>query len=155
MHAGIYYKPGSDRARLCRPGLFKMFDFCRENGVHFEKCGKLIIATDSSEIPRLKDLMARGIENGVPDLRFIESGREIREIEPAAAGVAAIHSPHTAIVSFPAVVSALLLQLSNRSVRLLPSFHLSHCYENSPADKLGPLLLSDLSFSNLLFARAR
>ncbi|MDX6684098.1 MAG: (S)-2-hydroxyglutarate dehydrogenase [Baekduia sp.] len=105
-HAGIYYAPGSLKARLCVEGVRELYAFCDEHGVAYERCGKVIVALDTSELRRLDDLEARGRANGVPGLRRL--GRaELAEVEPHAAGVAALHSPATGIVDFPGVVAAL------------------------------------------------
>ncbi len=102
VHSGIYCRPGSLKAKLCRRGVEKLFRFCDENGVPYELCGKLIVATSEGERARLPELVERGAANGVPGLRLL-SREELVEIEPHAAGVEAIHSPHTGIVSFRAV----------------------------------------------------
>ena len=101
VHAGIYYAPGSLKAQLCTEGRNKLYAYCDEHGVPYERCGKLIIATDASELGALDELERRGRENGVPLRRL--SGPEIGEIEPHAVGVAALHSPETGIVDFAAV----------------------------------------------------
>jgi (S)-2-hydroxyglutarate dehydrogenase len=106
IHAGIYYKPGSLKARLCVEGMRRLYAFCDEHGVRYERCGKLIVATDQSELPRLDDLEACGRANGVPGLRRI-GAEELREIEPHAQGVAALHSPSTGIIDFSDVARAL------------------------------------------------
>jgi L-2-hydroxyglutarate oxidase len=106
IHAGIYYKPGSLKARLCVEGMRRLYAFCDEHGIRYERCGKLIVATDHSELPRLDDLEARGRANGVPGLRRI-GAEELREIEPHAQGVAALHSPSTGIIDFSDVARAL------------------------------------------------
>ena len=105
-HAGIYYKPGSLKARLCVDGLRRLYDFCDEHQVAYERCGKVIVALDRSELGRLDDLEARGRANGVPGLRRIGPD-ELRELEPHAAGVDGLHSPQTGIVDFPAVARVL------------------------------------------------
>jgi L-2-hydroxyglutarate oxidase len=102
VHAGIYYAPGSLKAQLCTEGRSKLYAYCDEHGIAYEKCGKLIVALDESEVPALNELERRGIENGVPGLRRL-SGAEIAEIEPNAVGVAALWSPETGIVDFAAV----------------------------------------------------
>src|SRR4051794_15444416 len=102
VHAGIYYAPGSLKAQLCTEGRQKLYAYCDEHGVRYERCGKLIIARDQSEIPALDELERRARANGVPGLRRL-SGAEIPEIEPHAAGAAALHSPETGIVDFAAV----------------------------------------------------
>ncbi|MDX6727671.1 MAG: (S)-2-hydroxyglutarate dehydrogenase [Baekduia sp.] len=105
-HAGIYYPPGSLKARLCVEGVRELYAFCDEHGVAYERCGKVIVALDTSELRRLDDLEARGRANGVRGLRRLGPA-ELAEVEPHAAGVAALHSPDTGIVDFPGVVAAL------------------------------------------------
>ncbi len=106
LHSGIYYKPGSLKARIAVRGCREMIRFCEEHGVAFEITGKVIVATTQEERPRLQTLFERGRENGVPGLRAI-SPEELREIEPHCRGVAALHSASTGIVSFRAVAEAM------------------------------------------------
>lgn len=113
VHAGIYYTPGTLRARLCVAGVGMLRDFCAEEGVAYDSVGKVIVATDEAELPRLERLLERGHANGVPGLRLIDAD-ELRFIEPHAAGLRAIHSPHTAIVDYPGVCRALLQRIRNR-----------------------------------------
>jgi 2-hydroxyglutarate dehydrogenase len=105
IHAGIYYAPGSLKARLCVEGARELYAFCEERGIAHERCGKLIIATDASELGRLDELEARGRANGVPGLARVDAAG-IERIEPHARGIAALHSPHTGIVDFAAVARA-------------------------------------------------
>ena len=79
LHSGLYYKPGSLRARLAVAGIRQMAAFCRENGIPHEICGKLVVAADDSEVPRLRDLEQRGAANGLEGLRWLDRG-EMREI---------------------------------------------------------------------------
>jgi 2-hydroxyglutarate dehydrogenase len=109
-HAGIYYKPGSLKAKLCVEGIRRMYDFCDEHGVAYERCGKVIVALDRSELDRLDELERRGHANGVPGLRRIGAD-ELRELEPHAAGIEALHSPQTGIVDFGGVARALAGQV--------------------------------------------
>lgn len=102
IHSGLYYKPGSLKAKLCVAGAARMVEFCRENSVPYELCGKVVVATDESEIPALEELYRRGIANGVPNLRMLNGG-QIREIEPHASGIRGIHVPGTGITDFTAV----------------------------------------------------
>jgi 2-hydroxyglutarate dehydrogenase len=102
IHAGIYYEPGSLKARLCVQGAHELYVYCEERGIRAERAGKLIVATRDEEMPRLDELERRGRENGVPGLRRL-SGGEIREVEPHAAGIAALHSPATGVVDFAEV----------------------------------------------------
>lgn len=110
LHAGVYYQPGSLKAQLCVDGKARMERFADEHGIPFERCGKLIVALDDSELARLDDLHQRGQANGVPGLRMI-GPEQIREIEPHAAGVRALHVPGTGIIDFGAVVRALVADL--------------------------------------------
>jgi (S)-2-hydroxyglutarate dehydrogenase len=105
IHAGIYYAPGSLKAKLCVEGARDLYAYCEERGIAHERIGKVIVALDASELPALDELERRGRANGVPGLRRL-TGDELRELEPAAAGVAALHSPNTGIVDFPAVARA-------------------------------------------------
>jgi L-2-hydroxyglutarate oxidase LhgO len=106
VHAGLYYAPGSLKARLCSRGMSQLRAFCGERAIPYDECGKLVIATDERELPRFEALERRAQANGVPGLRRIEAGA-IREIEPAAAGIVALHSPATAVVDFGQVAGAI------------------------------------------------
>jgi 2-hydroxyglutarate dehydrogenase len=106
IHAGIYYAPGSLKARLCVEGARDMYAYCEARGVEVKRCGKLIVATREDELPGLEELERRGRANGVPGLRRI-GPEEIRELEPHATGIAALHSPATGVVDFQAVARAL------------------------------------------------
>lgn len=106
MHAGIYYAPGSLKARLCVEGARELYSFCDRRGIEARRDGKLIVAADESELEGLDELERRGRANQVPGLRRI-SASEIAEIEPHAHGAAALHSPNTGIVDFRRVASAL------------------------------------------------
>jgi len=117
IHSGIYYRPGSAKARLCVEGARLMVDFCAAHGVRVERCGKVIVATRPEELPRLAALYERGVANGVRDLALIDPAR-LRELEPHAAGLRAIHSPHTAIVDFREVAAALARELAAAGVRV-------------------------------------
>jgi L-2-hydroxyglutarate oxidase LhgO len=105
VHAGIYYAPGSLKARLCTRGRILLRDFCAERGIAYDECGKVVVATEEAELPRLRGLAERAERNGVPGLRWLEPDA-LTEIEPYARGVAALHSPHTAVVDFAAVARA-------------------------------------------------
>jgi L-2-hydroxyglutarate oxidase LhgO len=105
IHSGIYYRPGSLKARLCVSGSLQLTEFCRENGVPFELCGKVVVATRPDEIPRLHELHRRGTANGVQGLRLLEPS-EVREIEPHVRCLKGLHVPTTGIVSFGAVTEA-------------------------------------------------
>lgn len=113
IHQGIYYKPNSLKARLSVDGARRMTDFCEQYNVPFERVGKVIVATDAEELPRLELLYERALANGVPGVVKIERG-EIQEIEPHAAGIAGIHSPATAIVDYQRVADALCADVVRR-----------------------------------------
>ena len=105
-HAGLYYPPGSLKAELCRRGREALSAYCRERGLPYVECGKLLIARDEREVPGLREIERRAQANRVPGLRWVE-GPDIASVEPYASGLAALHSPKTAIVDFPAVARAL------------------------------------------------
>src|SRR5215218_6819236 len=105
IHQGIYYAPGSLKARLCRAGADTLYDYCAAHGIAAEPCGKLVIAVRDADLPRLDELERRATENGVPGLRRLGAS-ELREVEPEATGLAALHSPRTGIVDFGAVAAA-------------------------------------------------
>src|SRR5215472_16402902 len=115
IHAGVYYSPGSLKARLCVEGAALMFQYCEANAVPYQRCGKLIVAIRATELGRLADLEARGRANGVPGLRRVGAA-EIGEIEPGCRGIAALHSPATGIVDFGAVATAIELELRGHGV---------------------------------------
>jgi L-2-hydroxyglutarate oxidase len=112
IHAGVYYLPGSLKARLCVEGAREMYEYCEANALAHERCGKVIVATDASELPRLDELERRGLANGVPGLRRI-GAEEIRELEPHTRGIAGLHSPHTGIADFAAVARSYARDLQN------------------------------------------
>jgi L-2-hydroxyglutarate oxidase LhgO len=105
IHSGIYYKPGSLKARLCLDGARRMVDYAREKSLAYEVCGKLIVATADSELPWLEMLWQRGEANGVPALERVDSGR-LRELEPNAAGLAGIYSAATGIIDYGQVANS-------------------------------------------------
>jgi L-2-hydroxyglutarate oxidase LhgO len=110
LHAGLYYKPGSLKARLAVEGLRQMVDFCQKHKVAHEQCGKIVVATDKEELPRLERLLERGTANGLKRLRKL-GPEQIREIEPHAAGLAAIHVPEEGIVDYAGVVEAMAMEI--------------------------------------------
>ncbi len=115
LHAGIYYKPGSIKARLAVTGIRQMIAFCQENNIPHEICGKLVVATNQEELPRLRDLFERGQKNGLRDLKML-GAEEMREIEPHVAGIAAIRVPEEGIVDYPKVCAALAAKIRGRVV---------------------------------------
>src|SRR5919109_1453643 len=113
VHAGLYYPPGSLKARLCRRGVALLRDFCADNGLAYQECGKVVVALDDADLARLRAIHERAVANGVPGVRLV-GGEELRELEPHVRGIAALHSPHTAIVDFRAVTG----RLASDAVRL-------------------------------------
>ncbi len=120
VHAGIYYKPGSLKAQLCTRGRTLLREHCSERGLPFEECGKLVVAVDESELGRLDDLQATATENQVPGLRRVGQS-ELTDIEPHATGLAALHSPRTAITDFVAVANSYAEDVQSAGGRILLS----------------------------------
>ncbi|MBM3449747.1 MAG: L-2-hydroxyglutarate oxidase [Armatimonadetes bacterium] len=112
LHSGIYYRPGSLRARLCVEGRDEMVAFCKSNGIRHEECGKLILATREEELPRLDALYERGVANGLTGIRRL-GPPEIADVEPHARGLAAVHTPTTGIVDYGGVVRALAREIAD------------------------------------------
>jgi len=105
VHAGIYYKPGSAKATMTRQGVALIKEYCTDRGLVYDERGKLVIARNEAEVPKLRELERRSLANGVPGVRWLE-GDQIRELEPDVAGVAAILSPSTAIVDYVAIAKS-------------------------------------------------
>ena len=105
IHAGLYYTPGSHKASFCASGARMLRRFCDERGVPYSMCGKVVVALDDSQLPGLQELFRRGNANGVEGLQIIGPER-LRELEPHAAGIRAIHSPNTGVVDYNAVADA-------------------------------------------------
>jgi len=121
VHAGLYYEPGSLKATLCRRGVSLLQEFAARHGIPYEECGKVVVALDETEFARLDAIHERSVANGVPGMRMLD-GDELREIEPHAAGARALHSPHTAIIDYPAATTALADELRDAGGTL----HLGH-----------------------------
>lgn len=113
LHCGLYYKPGSAKARMAVQGIKKMVAFCAENGVAYELCGKIVVATRQEEIPRLHALLERGAANGLEGLQLLRP-EQIRESEPHAAGLAGILVPQEGIVDFVGAAQAMARQIQLR-----------------------------------------
>jgi L-2-hydroxyglutarate oxidase len=118
VHAGIYYRPGSLKARLCREGAAALYAYCAERGLPAERCGKLVVAVREADLPRLEELERRSRENAVPGVRMLGPD-ELREVEPAARGLAALHSPATGIADFAAVAAAFARDIEAHGGRVL------------------------------------
>jgi (S)-2-hydroxyglutarate dehydrogenase len=117
LHCGLYYKPGSAKARLAVTGIRQMVEFCQENGIAHEVCGKLVVAADDSEVARLRDLHERGAANGLEGLRWLGPD-EMREIEPHVGGVAALRVPQEGIVDYAAVCAAMVRAMAARGAKV-------------------------------------
>ncbi len=112
IHSGIYYKPGSLKALNCREGYQRLLEFCDENSINYEICGKVIVATSESEIPQLNYLYERGINNGLVKIKKL-SKEELKDYEPAVNGIAGIFVPYTGIIDFKEVSKKLLEKILN------------------------------------------
>ena len=118
LHCGLYYKPGSVKARLAVEGIRQMVEFCQRNQVPHEICGKLVVAADETEVGRLRALQERGAANGLDGLRWL--GREeMREIEPHVGGVAGLRVPQEGIVDYARVCAALVARIAERGARVV------------------------------------
>ncbi len=117
VHAGIYYRPGSLKATLCTRGRLLLRDYCAEHGLPYDEVGKLVVAVDGDELPRLDALERSATENGVPGLRRLAASA-LREIEPHATGLSALHSPATAITDFTAVAHRLAADIEATGGRI-------------------------------------
>jgi L-2-hydroxyglutarate oxidase LhgO len=113
LHCGLYYKPGSTKARLAVQGVRKMVEFCAQHSIPYELCGKIVVATEQEELPRLHELLARGAANGLQGLELL-GPEQIREYEPHAAGLAGIRVPEEGIVDYPAVTQAMAEEIRLR-----------------------------------------
>ena len=118
VHAGLYYVPGSLKARLCREGRAELESFCREHGVPLRRTGKLVVAVDESELPRLAELKRRGLGNGLEGLAELDD-TELRAIEPNVRGVRALHVPETGVVDFRLVAERMAEVLRRGGARIV------------------------------------
>src|ERR1700757_2928113 len=106
LHCGLYYRPGSLKARLAVTGIQKMVAFCEAHSIPFNLCGKIVVATDENEVQRLRGLHERGMANGLRGVKLLKR-EEIPEYEPFAAGIEALHVPQEGIVDYGAVTAAM------------------------------------------------
>ena len=136
IHSGIYYKPGSHKARLCVEGARLMKAYCDKNGIPVETCGKVIVATSQDEVPRLKTLYERGVANRVPGVSMIDAAR-LTEIEPHARALAGIHSPQTAIVDYRRVAETLAKELTGSGLTLEQNFRVASIARSRGEVRLG------------------
>jgi L-2-hydroxyglutarate oxidase LhgO len=131
LHCGLYYRPGTIRARLAVTGIRQMVEFCQANGVAHEVCGKLVVAADESEVPRLRALHERGTANGLEGLRWLDP-EQMREIEPHVGGVAGLHVPQEGIVDYPAVCNALVERLAEHGTRVVTGARVERLRRSGP-----------------------
>ena len=129
LHSGIYYKPGSLRAKNCREGIDSMVAFCRQENIPYDLCGKVIVAVEPTEIPLLEDIYRRGQQNGVK-CEMIGAER-LREIEPFAAGIQAIHVPEAGIVNYRQVCLRLRDKIRERDGEVIVNYRVTSIRENS------------------------
>lgn len=129
VHAGIYYAPGSAKARFSRRGVGLLRDYCAERGLTYDECGKVIVALDESQRGRLDDLRDRAVANGVPGVRMLDAGG-LAELEPHVRGVAGLHSPTTAIVDFAAVAAALLADAADAGATVRTGFEVTRFHQS-------------------------
>ncbi len=118
IHAGVYYAPGSLKAKLCVEGARRLYEYCDQRGIPYQRRGKLIVARDASEVAALDELERRATTNGVPGLRRLAAD-QIAEVEPHCVGQAALHSPNTGIVDFGAVAAAMAADLQQAGGQVL------------------------------------
>jgi len=118
LHCGLYYQPGSVKARMAVSGIRQMVAFCQANAIPHDVCGKLVVAADESEVPRLRTLQERGTVNGLEGLRWL-TREEIREFEPHCGGVAALRVPQEGIADYPKVSETLAAQIAQRGARVV------------------------------------
>ena len=121
LHSGIYYAPGSLKARLCVQGQRELYAYCEQKGIPTDRCGKVIVASTAAELPRLDNLYERGQANGVQGLEMIGPER-LREIEPHCVGIKALFSPNTGIVDFSRVTRAYAADVSAAGGEVLPGY---------------------------------
>jgi len=130
VHMGLYYKPGSLKARLCVKGAQMAYDYCDEKGVPYNKCGKIVVAVEEEELGRLDDIHQRSLINQVKDVRMIDAD-EIVRIEPNCRGLRAIHSPHTGIVDWRAVALAYAEDFKQAGGEVYAGFQVEKIRESS------------------------
>lgn len=124
VHAGLYYVPGSAKARLVRAGVTALRAFCRDRGLTYDEVGKVLVALDSDDEQRLHDIHARAEANGVPGLRWLTPG-QLHEVEPHVVGRAALHSPSTAIVDYAQITAAMLTDAVERTATVTTGFEVT------------------------------
>lgn len=132
IHAGLYYTPGSLKAKLCVEGLKLLYEYCDENGVPYKKCGKLVVATEPEEVPRLNAIYERALKNGCT-MSLIE-GNDIKDIEPYCQGLKAIHSPLTGIVDYGLVARTYGKEFETRGGKIFTNFEVNGFNSSTDSD---------------------
>lgn len=127
IHSGIYYKPGSHKAKNCIDGRHQLVDFCKEHSVRHEICGKVIVAAEESELPRLKSIYERGLQNKIEEIELIDE-KKLNRIEPYVSGIKAIHVPCAGIVDYKGVCLVLADLIRSRKNRILFNKKVSGIY---------------------------
>ena len=130
LHAGLYYRPGSLKARLSVEGIKEMVQFCREFDIAHDVCGKLVVAHEEEEIAILERLKQQGAQNGLRDLRIL-SRNQMLELEPNVGGYAALHVPEEGIVDYPAVCTALVRQVESMGGQVITGARVDHLYQET------------------------
>ena len=134
IHSGIYYKPGSLKARFCKEGAQRLVEFCQEHAIAYEICGKVIVATEPGEMTRLRNLYERGIENGLAVEKI--GPEELKELEPHATGIAALKVPSTGIVDFVGVAETFAKMVAEKGGELAVSAEVTGISETGEAVEL-------------------
>ncbi len=132
LHCGLYYKPGSARARLAVRGIRQMVEFCQRHAIPHDVCGKVVVATTQEEVDRLPGLLERGTQNGLEGLRML-TAPELREIEPHSAGLAAIHVPQEGIADYPRVCEVLAEQIRARGGEIITNARVDAIHNDAPS----------------------
>lgn len=149
MHAGVYYAPGSLKATLCRRGIDLLKSFCDEYGIQYDECGKVIVARNAGELPRLDEIERRARANGVPGLRRL-SDSQLDDVEPHVRGVGALHSPSTAIVDFRVVAQALATDVERAGGMLRFGFEVSRIERRGGEIRLAATAGDGLAFDRVV-----
>jgi L-2-hydroxyglutarate oxidase len=134
IHAGVYYQPGSLKAQFCREGAVATKQFCREHEIAFEACGKLLVATEPADLPRMDALYERAVANGISIEKWSQA--EVAQAEPRIRSLGALYSPSTGIVDYTAVARAMAQQIRERGGAVLTSSEVTHIDEGPSGVRL-------------------
>ena len=149
IHSGIYYKPGSLKATNCRRGYRMLLDFCDASGIPYDICGKVIVATNKGEIPRLKNLYERGQQNGLNGLKELTE-EEVKELEPYVKGVRGICVPETGIIDYKVVSEKLAELVKEKGVEIKFNERLDNIIENNSLNQTEIITNKETYSCNLL-----